>query len=225
MKKTVLKANERKEVGRKVKAVRKAGNIPATVYGKEIKSSSLSINKEEFLKIYAEAGETQLVELTVGSHIHPVLIHVVQKHPLSGDILHVEFHEVNLKEKVKAKIPLVFIGIAKAIEEKKGILLTLIDEVEVEALPADLPEKFEVNIESLAEVGDEILVSKINFGKNTNVLTDPGISVVKIAALAKEEIVIKPVVAEETTETPKESTESGEAPAEESKTDVEKEEK
>ncbi len=187
MKKHSLTAQPRDLVGRKVKKLRREGQIPATVYGKNVTSVSVSVPAAGFEKLYKEAGETGLVELAVGKDIRPVLVHTLQKDPVTNQVLHIEFHQVDLKEKVHAKVPLVFIGDAPAVIGKVGVLLTLIDEVEVEALPTDLPEKLTVNISPLAEVGQEVKVGELKVSSGVTVLTPQDQSVIRVGALISKE--------------------------------------
>lgn len=187
MKKHSLNATTRDLLGRKVKNLRQQGLLPATVYGKTVKSVSITVKQDEFENVYKEAGETGLVELTVDNNQRPVLVHSVQVHPITQTPLHVEFHQVDLKEKVHANVPVVLVGEAKAVADKIGVLLKLLDEVEVEALPTELPEKIEVDVSSLAEVNQEFKVSDLNIPTGVTLVSDPSIVVVKIGALVTKE--------------------------------------
>ncbi len=217
-----LQGEIRNIVGKKVKTVRAQGQTPATVYGKGVDPQTISIATAEFQKVFKEAGETGLIELSIASKKHPVLIHSVQVNPLTGAVLHVEFHEVNLKEKVHADVPIELEGEPNAIKEKLGVLLPLMDHVEVEALPAELPEKIVVDITSLAAVNDQIIVGELTVPQGVEVLTDPTLIVVKIGAFVVEKEP-EPVVAEgaegeaPTTETPEGTPSETEAPKEETK--------
>lgn len=187
MKKHSLKAQKRTVIGRKVKSLRKDGQIPGTVYGKGVKSISVSVSTKEFTKLYGEVGETGLVELALDGDVRPTLVHTVQKNPVSGELLHIEFHQVNLKQKVHAKVPLELVGEAAAVAQKTGVLLTLVDEVEVEALPTDLPDKLTIDISALAQVNQELKVSDIKVPAGVAVLTDANLSVVKVGSLVSRE--------------------------------------
>lgn len=187
MKKYTLKGERREVIGRKVKKLRAEGLLPATVYGKKVKSENLVISASHFAKMYAETGETGLIELTVGSDLKPVLVHHVQRHPVTNILLHVEFHQVDLKEKVHASVPLALVGEAPAAAQKIGVVLNLLTEIEVEALPTDLPEKIEVDISKLSEVGQELRVSDLSIPSGVAVLTDSTISVVKVDELVSKE--------------------------------------
>jgi large subunit ribosomal protein L25 len=115
------------------------------------------------------------------------LVKQIQLHPVTGTPLHIEFHEVNLKEKIKANVPVVLIGESPAIKEGMGTLLHLIDEIEVEALPTDLPEHIEIDITKLAAVNDQIMIKECMTNKDVTILTDPEIIVVKIGQLTAPE--------------------------------------
>lgn len=213
MKKHTLKGESREIVGRKVKKLRDDGLLPVTVYGKKVDSQNLVVSASDFAKTYMETGETGLIELAVGSDLKPVLVHHVQRDPVRNTILHVEFHQVDLKEKVHANVPLVLVGEAPAVAQKVGVLLTLLSEIEVEALPTDLPEKIEVDVTSLAEVGQELKVSDLRAPSGVAVLSDAAISVVKVGELVSkeaEEQAAAEVAAAEEAAAPAE----GEAPAE-----------
>jgi len=187
MKKHILNAQTRTLIGRKVKKLRKEGLIPATVYGKKMDSESLTIKKDEFEKIFSEAGETGLIELTVGKVVHPVLINTVQRSAVDKFPLHVEFHKVDLTEKVHAKVPVEIIGTAQIIVDKAGGLLTLLHVVVGVGLPANLPEKIEIDVAGLNTVGDELTVASIKAPTGVVILTDPALGIVRVAALVSKQ--------------------------------------
>lgn len=186
MKKHTLTADKRDIKASKPAVLRREGSVPATVYGKKVESVSLSMKLSDFVRVYGEAKETGLIELHVGSSVHPVLIHHVQRDPVKDVILHVEFHQVDLKEKVHANIPLVLVGEAPAVAQKLGVVLSLLSEVEVEALPTDLPEKLEVDISHLSAVDEELKVSDIHMPSAVTLLTDGTVVVAKIGELVSK---------------------------------------
>lgn len=188
-----LTAKKRKILGRKVKKLRKEGLIPAHVYGKGLKSVHVSVDGKSFLPVFEEAGETGLLDLVVDNQKpRTVLISQVQRHPLTSEVLHIDFHQVSLTEKVTAEIPIEVVGRSPAVEDKKGILLTILGEVEVEALPTDLPENIKVDASALKEVDDAVKVSDAKVGDKVKILAGPEEILVKIGPLvtaeAEEEI-------------------------------------
>lgn len=187
MKKYTLSGQSREIIGRKVKQLRKAGMLPATVYGKKMTSQTIGVTVADFTKTYAAAGETGLIELTVSGAMSPVLIHNVQKDAVTGTALHVEFYKVDLKEKVHTKVPLVFVGDAPVVVEKRGVILSLLSEVDVEALPTELPEKIDVDVSGLSEVNQELKVSDLHVPQGVTLLTDITVGVAKVAALVSKD--------------------------------------
>lgn len=187
MKAIALEATVRKLVGKKVKNLRKEGLVPATVFGHKIKSQSLSVKEKDFQKVYKQAGETGLVDLKIDDQSIPTLIADVQVHPLNRQTLNVQFHAVNLSEKIKANVPLELLGESPAVANNIGLLLQTLNEVEVEALPTDLPEKIEINVASLSEIGQQITVAELPTVKGVEILTGKDEVVVKVAPLISEE--------------------------------------
>jgi large subunit ribosomal protein L25 len=187
MKTLNLSASTRNTFGRKVRQLRKNKLIPANVFGKNFKSSAISLKADDFGKIYAEAGETGLIELSWDGQKAPVLTHNVQMHPVTREVLHVDFHQVNLKEKVEATVPLEMVGEAKAVSDKTGVLLTLLDEVEVEALPADLPEKIEVDVTALSQVGETITAGQLKLPSGVELKLDPETEIIRVDSLVSKE--------------------------------------
>ncbi len=189
-----LTVEKRKVTGRKVRALRQQGILPANIYGKKEKSLAVQLEAKSFLPVFKEAGETSLIELKVADEkeVRPVLIHNVQFHPVEETPLHVEFYQVDLKEKVTTKVPVELIGESPAIKDKIGILIQPLSEVEVEALPADLPEKIEVDISGLKAVDETVLVGSVKVSEGVKILTDEKEVLVKIESPAKEEVAPPP---------------------------------
>lgn len=190
MKKTKLDVEKRKITGKKVKALRKQGILPANIYGKNIKSLAVQLALKDFDKTFKEVGETGLLELSVAGEekTRPVLIHNVHLDPVTSLPLHTDFFQVDLKEKVTTMVPLEMIGEALAVKDKKGVLLTTLNEVEVEALPSDLPEKIEIDVSSLLEVDQEIKVADLKAPAGVTILADGGLVACKIAPLVTAEM-------------------------------------
>lgn len=182
MDRLALQTQEREVLGKKVKKLRRAGQLPAHVYGKGVEGENVLVDLKDFLKIFSEAGETGLIDLKIGSEkVRPVLIRAVQHNAVSGQIIHVDFYQVNLSEKVKVPVPLVLIGEeAETVKLGEAIVLQTLGEVEVEALPTDLVEKIEVDITPLKAIDDAITVAQLNFDRNKLTLS-----------ASEEEIVVK----------------------------------
>lgn len=193
MSKIILKAEKRTIEGRKVKNLRKEGTLPGNVYGKKIKSQAVQVNLKDFEKTYKEIGETGLLTLSIGSEERPVLIHNLQLNPISDDPVHVDFLQVDLKEKVEADIPVELIGESPTEKQAIGTVVQYLNEIKVEALPTDLPEKFEVDISVLVEVDQSIMIKDLKYDKaKVEVKTNPDEIVAKVEPPQKEEVVEAP---------------------------------
>lgn len=211
-----LQAKQRKVFGRRVKHIRHQDKVPGNVFGPNTKSKALTIEKKELLSVFKEAGETNLIDLVVEGEKNPrpVLITDIQTHPATNEALHVDLHQVDLTEKTTADIPVETVGEAPAVE-KGGILVPFLNEIEVEALPEDLPEKFEVDISSLEEIGDTILVKDLDIDREK----------IKLLVEEKEPVVSiqEPEPEEEPEPTPEEEAEEGEPEGEEAPEEGEEE--
>jgi len=220
MNKTSLEAQIRKVTGRKVKALRKEGLVPANIYGKKIKSQAVQLKALDFKKAYQEAGETGLISLKIQGQKgkgedRAVLVSNVQLDPLSDSPIHVDFRQVDLKEKVTASVPVMLVGESPAEKGGIGTVVQYIDQIEVEALPGDLPEKFEIDASELSGVDQAVFVKDIKHDKaKVEVKNDPEGIVVKVEPPQKEEVVAPPVTEEVPAEGEATAEAGEEAPAE-----------
>jgi len=190
MTKTTFKTAKRSD--RKAKQIRRDGLVPANVYIPHKDSIALEIKPQEFKKLFEEVGETGLVYLEIEGEKKavPALIDQIDIDYLSNDYEHVVFRGVNLKEKIKAKVPVEIVG---EFEVEEAVLITVQDEVEVEALPTDFPEKFELDVSKFKEVGDSYVLTDLDFDKDEVTLVlgeddDPSeIVLVSVQEQAEEE--------------------------------------
>lgn len=196
MNKLTLKAEIRKISGRKVKNLRKDGILPGNISGKKIKSEAVQVVFKDFAKVYKEVGETGLLTLEIGKEEKPVLIHNLQVNPVSDAPVHVDFLQVDLKEKVEADVPVELTGESPAEKQAMGTVVQYLNEIKVEALPMDLPEKFEVDTSELVEVDQSIMVKDLKVDRSkVDIKTGPEELVVKVEPPQKEEVVVTPIVA------------------------------
>lgn len=178
-----FKAAIRTVQGKQVKRLRREGLVPAVLYGNDKKGQNLSVSAHEFSKLYHQAGGTTLINLGVDDHKPvKVLIHEVQLDPSRQTVKHVDFLEVNLKEKLQTEIPLHVIGQTDLVDVQEGTIITVRDNVEVECLPEDLIQEIEVDISGLQSFDDVIRVSDLKVPAGIAVLTDPEEMIVSVAA-------------------------------------------
>jgi len=175
-----LKSEKRTLLGKKVKSLRRKGVIPAVVYGGKEGSVPIELGLKEFSKIFKTAGETTLIKLFVNDAVKNVLIHDISRDPMTEEINHVDFYEVKMDEKITTKVSLVFIGDAPAVIDLGGVLVKAMQELEVRALPADLPHQIEIDISQLKTFDDNILVKDIKLPKNVEILENLETSVAAV---------------------------------------------
>ena len=201
-----LNINKRDIFGKKLKKIRKEGQLPGNIYGENIKSTSVLMPIKDFIQLYKKARETHVVYLKLGSEEIPVLIHRLQKHPIDDTFLHVDFRKVNLSKKIETDVPIKLIGESEAVTQNKGILLTLAESIVIEALPDKIPDSIEINISTLKELNDEIKVSDLKVGTDFIFKDYPTKSIVRITQHKEEEITPQ-VTAPETVEITEEKAE------------------
>ena len=190
-----LSAKIREITGKRVKKLRKAGRLPAVLYGPKIKTAQpLELDEKEFEKAYQEAGESSLISLEVAEKKYPVLIHEVARDPLTEKPIHVDFYQPRLEEEVQVTIPIIFEGVPPAVKDLGGTLVKNISELEVKALPQNLPHEIKVNIERLKTFKDSILIKDLKLPEGVKILKEPEEIVAQVLAPVKvEEELVKPI--------------------------------
>lgn len=134
--------------------------VPGVVYGHNVAPIHVTVGNSDFLRLFRQSGKTRLVELSVDGKKHNVLVHELQKHPVSGDFLHIDFFAVSAKEKIHVAIPVKLVGKSQA--QVEGALIEAnLHQIDVKVLPANLVDAIEVSIESLVKIGDVVHVSDI----------------------------------------------------------------
>lgn len=167
-------------------AVRAQEMIPAVYYGAGKDAVSIAVPVKEFTKVFKEAGENTAVTLTIGSEKISTLIHDLQRDPVTGAFVHVDFLIIDMKKEIEVAIPLEFTGVAEAEKNGLGTLVKVLHEVHVSALPADLPHKFEVDVTPLATLEDQVHVKDIALPKGVTMVTDGEEVVALVAAFVEE---------------------------------------
>lgn len=172
--KAKIRENEDKTTRKKAKVLRKKGFLPAVIYGPKLKAIPLEVELKEFEKVYQEAGESSLINLQLPEikKEYPVLIHEIQKNPLLDRPIHIDFYQASLTEEVEAKVPLIFEGTPPAIKELGGTLVKNFSELEIKALPQNLPKEIKIEIKSLKTFEDKILIKDLKIAKEIKILKE-----------------------------------------------------
>ncbi len=187
-----LNAKTRDILGKKVKSLRAQGVLPGVVYGAKVKSAPIKLDYNEFKKVFDKAGESTIIKLKIKDKEKKekslnILIHGVEKHPVSEQLTHVDFYAVRMDKTITTEIPLAFEGESPAVENLDGTLVRNINQVEIEALPADLPHEIKVDISSLRTFDDDIYIKDLKVGENVKILVDSGEVVASVTPPRTEE--------------------------------------
>jgi large subunit ribosomal protein L25 len=212
MDKIELKVAKREILGKKVKHLRRQGVTPVHLFGHGVKSLALQCSTGELERVLAQAGHTGLIGLKLDKEKKPriVMVRDFDREWRRGQLLHVDFYQVRMEEKIKLEVPVVLVGEAPALKSKDNMLEHELETLTIECLPAKIPASIEVGISSLTETGQAIRVKDIVLDKDITVINDPELVVVKISFRPVEKIeevvVEKPEeVEEEVVEAPEEA--------------------
>ncbi len=181
----VIKAKARNKAN-KLDALRKSGEIPAVFYGAGKETTSISVPLIEFKKVWRDAGESSAVKVELASGNIDVLIHEVQVNPVTDEPTHVDFLALDMKKKIKVNVPIMFEGISNAVKNAIGNLVKVLHEIEVEALPSDLPHNVIVDISKLETLEDTVTVADIKLPVGVTAITHETDVVASIVAQVEE---------------------------------------
>jgi large subunit ribosomal protein L25 len=214
-----LKATHREVTGKKVAALRAAGQLPAVVFGRGEASDNVTVDAKEFETLRRHAGANTLIDLSIdGRKSAPVLVHDVQHHPVTRKPLHIDLYVVKMTEELTVEVPLVSDGESLAVKDDNGTLLHVMEHIRVKALPDHLPQSVHYSIEGLKTFDDVIKVSDLQLPSDITLLTDPNDVVAKVLPPRVEEVEV-PAAAE-----PVEGEAGAEAPAAEGEAATESDE-
>jgi len=200
MKALELEVSKRDVTGKKVRFLRRQGFIPGNIYGHGIESIAVQTDAKALKQLLVHTGQTDLISLKLPGAKAPakVLLRDIQRNPRNNELLHVEFYQVRMTEKIKADVPLVLLGEAPVLKKVKGSsLLQLIDALHIEALPDDLPHNVEVDVSVLDEIDQVIYIKDIPLSKGVTLFSEEDWVVVKVAEARKvEEEVVEEITEE-----------------------------
>lgn len=197
MEKFVIKAEERAVVGKKVKALRREGMLPAVIYGSELEPLPITLETKEMRQTLDLIGANTLITVKVGKKEHLALVRDLQREVISRDLLHVDFQAVALEEMISTTVPIAIEGDAPAVSEYNALLVTELEELEIEAKAKDLPDMIVVDVTGLTEIGDNILISDLVVAGEIKILNDPDEIVVVVATPTVLELEIEEEIDDE----------------------------
>ena len=181
---TELEISRREVMGKAVKRLRKAGIIPANIFGRNQAPVAVQVDAVSFERLRRAHGTRSVLTLRMPGtkSTQTALIRHVQRDPCTDKVIHVDFFRVSLSERIKVKVPLHFTGEAPAVKTENGVLLHLLDVIEVECLARDIPDYLEVDVSGLDEIDAILHASDVKLPANFTLLTDPEEGIVKVAA-------------------------------------------
>jgi large subunit ribosomal protein L25 len=187
MEKVVLKATRRTVTGKQVRALRRAGELPAILYGHNVEPTAISMNAKEAGRVLGRLSASSLVTIDLDGKEYPTLVRERQREPIKAVLIHLDFQAVSLTEKIRANVGIVLTGTSGAVKDFSAILVTTLNELEVEAFPQDLPERIVVDIAKLEKIGDGIHVSDLVLSDKVHIVSGTDEMIV-LAAAPKEEV-------------------------------------
>jgi large subunit ribosomal protein L25 len=219
--KVELNVSPRPVLGKKVKRLRREGIIPANVYGRALESVAIQVPKDDLVRVVRTAGRNEIIYLRLdGEEPRPTFVRQIQRNPVTDAILHVDFYQISLAEKVRMEVPVVLVGTAPAEQTHGGTLLHSLDSITVEGLPTDIPSAIEVDVSGLEEIDAAIHVEELSVPGEVTVLSDPDVVVAKIAPPHVEKEVEEEVEEEEEAAEGEEGAEEEGAPEEAAEEDA-----
>lgn len=198
-----LKVEKRTIVGNQVRKLRRENIIPSVVYSNSIKPINIQIKIGEFIKVYKEAGKTHVIDLTIGDEIIPTIVQDLDINPITQQVRHVDFLAVNLKEKVTATVPVLLIGEAKGVKENALVLTQNTKELQVIALPDNIPELIEVNVTNLYQIGENISINDLSKSDSYEISEDDNLILASLVAQSVEIEADEQIISTQETETTK----------------------
>jgi large subunit ribosomal protein L25 len=211
---------KREILGKKVRFLRHQGVTPVHLFGHGIESLALQCETAQLKQVLAKAGRTKLIDLKLDREKpRKAVVREVQRSPKTSELLHVDFYQVRMEEKIRVEVPIVLTGEAPALKLKENMLEQYLTDLTVECFPDEIPADIELDLSPLAEIDDVIRVKDIHLGEKITVLHEPEATVVRISERPVEEVeeeVVEEEVAEEAAEAAEEAP-AEEAPAKETK--------
>jgi len=183
---------KKRDTGKKPEQIRKDGKTPAVFYGRKEESTPIEVNSRDFEQIFRQAGESSIITLEGVGEAKEALIHETDVHPVTGKIRHVDFYVIEKGRKLHVDVPLVFVGESLAVKDLGGVLVKVIHELEIEALPKDLPHEITVDISSLVDFESQISINDLTMPEGVISLVDKDEIVAMVEEPKEEEEEVVP---------------------------------
>ena len=179
----------RQVIGKQVKALRRAGQIPVNLYGRTVEPMTLQVDARSLGRVLLRAGTTRLITLNVqGREPQVALARDIQREPVTGSLYHVDFFAVSMTERIKLQVSIVLTGESPAVQRSEGVLVQAMNVVEIECLPGDLIDAIRVNVSGLDKIDAHLTVKDLPVSEGVKILADPDETVVRVTPVKEEKV-------------------------------------
>jgi len=194
-----LTAAPRQVIGKQVKALRRAGQVPAILYGRNIESVAKPLEAKSLNRVLLHAGQSRLIKLSVQGRAEPhmALARAIHREPITGNLYHVDFMAVSMTDKIKVQVQVILVGESPAVQRGEGVLVHALNNVQIECLPGDLMDAIRVDVSTLDKVDEQITIKDLKVSEGIVILADPAEMVVRVTPVREEKVEeVAPVTAE-----------------------------
>ena len=210
-----LVAAPRTVVGKKLGALRRSGQVPVVLYGPAVQPMNLQVEARHLRRVLLQAGTTHLVSVKIDGNAYPALAREIQRNPIKGDYVHIDFYAVDITKTLTTVVPLVLDGDPEIIRTGRAVLTHAMTDIEIECLPTDLPPAVHLDITGLKDIGDAVYVRDLKPLLGVTYMAHQEDMIAKISALAAQPAEVAAPVAEEQAAEPEVVTKKGKAEEEE----------
>jgi len=194
-----LTAAPRQVIGKQVKALRRAGQVPAILYGRNVEPMALQLEARSLNRVLSRVGQSRLIKLNVQGQPEPhmALARAIHREPITGSLYHVDFLAVSMTEKIKVQVQVILVGESPAVQRGEGVLVHALNSIEIQCLPGDLMDAIRVDVSTLDKVDAQVAVKDLKVSEGIEILAGPDEMVVRVTPVREEKVEeVVPVVAE-----------------------------
>jgi large subunit ribosomal protein L25 len=185
-----LTAAPRTVIGKQVKALRRAGLVPANLYGRSVEPQALQVEAKALGRVLARAGQSRLIKLNVEGKAEPymALARDIQRESIKGSLYHVDFFAVSMTERIKLEVQIALVGESPAVQRGEGVLVQALNNIQIECLPGDLIDAIRVDVSKLDKIDMQVTVKDLGVSDRIKILADPDDMVVRVTPVKEEKV-------------------------------------
>jgi large subunit ribosomal protein L25 len=185
-----LTAAPRQVIGKQVKALRRAGQVPAILYGRNVEPMALQLEARSLSRVLSRVGQSRLIKLNVQGQPEPhmALARAIHREPITGSLYHVDFLAVSMTEKIKVQVQVILVGESPAVQRGEGVLVHALNSIEIQCLPGDLMDAIRVDVSTLDKVDAQIIVKDLKVSEGIEILAELDEMVVRVTPVREEKV-------------------------------------